>query len=144
MHPEEYVPQVTVAGLVVARDGDILLIRSHDWKDHYTTPVAKVAVGKTREQALVQSMKDSYGIDVEAVQYALTCDSIFSDECEKKSHFVIHVYIAKMNELQTKEDVLLADELDDFVWMPPFEAKELLLTKETKIFIDWYITHILK
>ncbi len=139
MHPEEYYPQVTVSGLVVANDGDILLIRSKEWNDHYALPDGKVHLGEAREPALCHALKEKCGLEVVSVQYALTIDSIFSDEYYRRSHFVIHEYVCKLSALQTKEDVLLQDDSDDFVWVPPFEAQKLLLTKEAQVFIQWYI-----
>ena len=139
MHPEEYLPLVTVGGLVVANDGDILLLRSNKWKDHYHAPCGQVALGEKREDAFFREVKEATCLDVINVQYVLTIDSIFSDEFWKKSHFVMHEYTSSLSDLQDKTDVMLNDEINDFVWVPPAQAQKLPLTKETKILLNWLL-----
>ena len=52
MHPEEYYPQVTVGCLIVANDGDILLIR-HEY-------VCKLSSLQTKEAVLLQDEGDNF------------------------------------------------------------------------------------
>jgi 8-oxo-dGTP diphosphatase len=139
MHPEEYLPLTTVGGLVIANDEDILLLRSKEWNDLYHMPYGQVALGEKREEAFFRVVKEATGLDVTYIEYALTVDSIFSEEFWKKSHFVMHEYIAKLSAMQDKTDIILHDEIDDFVWVPPFQAKKLPLTKETKILLNWLL-----
>jgi ADP-ribose pyrophosphatase YjhB (NUDIX family) len=139
MHPEEYIPITQVSGLLFAKDGDVLLYRSSFLKGHYSLPLGAVHLGETREAAFQRVVHDGFGLEIEHVRYAFTIDSIFSDEYFKKSHFVIHEYVADLTEFQDKNAVRLLSDQDAHLWVPPQFALDLLLTKESKIMIEWYL-----
>jgi ADP-ribose pyrophosphatase YjhB (NUDIX family) len=137
MYPEEYMPVTEVSGLVFAKDGDILLYRSPFFKDHYSLPLGAVHLGEKREQAFARVVQENFGLEIQNIRYAFTVDSIFSDEYLKKSHFVIHEYVAELSEFQDKNSVRLLSDQASYVWVPCMFALDLLLTKESKIMIEW-------
>lgn len=135
-------PLVTVGALVVADDGDILLVHSPKWKTAYTIPGGKVELGETREMAVIREIWEETGLHITDLQFALVQDSVFSDEFVKPNHFVMNEYIARLSTRSSKESVVLNEEGDSYIWLPPKEAIKLSLNRELYILIDWHLNHL--
>lgn len=134
-------PLTTVGGLIVAPDGDILLVKSWKWLGCYSMPGGKVEKGETREAAFVREVKEETGLEVRDVQFAMAQDSIFSPEFYKPNHFVMNNFVARLAPGYGKKDVILNDEADEYVWVSPSEARNMSLNKEAYILLDWYLEH---
>lgn len=132
-------PLVTVGGLVVAPDGDILLVRSKKWNDLYTLPGGKVEEGETREEACKREIWEETGLKVTHLRFAIVQDSIFSTEFWEKRHFVMHDFIAHLDHSCVKEDVKLNDEAYTYCWIAPQRAFTLPLHIECRLLIEWYL-----
>jgi ADP-ribose pyrophosphatase YjhB (NUDIX family) len=143
---EEYEHQralVTVGGLVVAPDGELLIVKSHKWSDTYTVPGGKVEFGETLEHAFKREIREETGLEIVDIQFAQIVESIFSKEFWKKNaHFVMHDYIGKLAPGCRKSDVVLNDEAQSYVWSPPQDALNLNLSQETVLLIQWYLSHV--
>lgn len=131
-------PLITVGALVVASDGDILLVRSKKWQGRYSIPGGKVELGETREQAVKREIKEETGLDVSEVKFVLVQESIYSPEFFEKRHFVMHDFIALLSKKCRKEDVILNDEAEEFLWITPKDALQLNLQRECRILIQWH------
>lgn len=134
-------PWVTVGGLVVAPDGDILLVRSKKWRDFYSLPGGKVEWGESREAAFIREIWEETSLKVTNVHFALVQDCIFPPEFWKKRHFVMNDFIADLDPTCSKEQVKLNDEAYIYEWVAPHQALKLPLHRECRILIEWYLTH---
>ncbi len=138
MLKNEY-PLVTVGALIVAHDGQILLVHSPKWTVDYTIPGGKVELGETREQAIVREVFEETGLYVNDVQFAIVQESLFSSEYIKSNHFVMNDFIVHLSPRSSKENVVLNEEGDHYLWIDPKEALALNLNKETYSLINWYL-----
>jgi ADP-ribose pyrophosphatase YjhB (NUDIX family) len=135
-------PLVTVGGLIVAPDKDILLVRSKKWSDLYSLPGGKVEWGETRQEAFQREVLEETGLQITNIYFALVQDCIFSKEFWEKRHFVMHDFIASLHPQCKKEDVVLNDEAYEFLWTNPKQALSLPLHHECRILIEWHLNHL--
>lgn len=136
-------PIATVGGLVIAPDGDILLLYSQKWNDCYTPPGGKIELGESREAAFVREVKEETGLDVTNVRFIATQDSVFSPDFKEPRHFVMNDFIADLSSHQSKEDVILNDEAEQYLWVSPEKARKLPLNREFYHLLDLYEQHML-
>lgn len=134
-------PLVTVGGLIIAPDGEILLVESHKWNNCYTVPGGKVEQGETRESAFIREIQEETGLRVCNVRFAQTHESIFSPEFKQNKHLIMNDFIADLAPGCSKDQVVLNDEAEKFIWVRPERAKELKLNRELYKLIDWYLEH---
>jgi len=134
-------PLATVGALIVAPDGDILLVRSKKWHDLFSLPGGKVELGETREEALRREIWEETGLKVGHVHFAIVQDCIFSPEFYQPRHFIMHDFIARLDSSASKEEVKLNDEAYTFCWIQPKQALELPLHRECRHLIEWYLAH---
>lgn len=135
-------PLVTVGGLIVAPDGEILLVESHKWNGCYTVPGGKVEQGETRESAFIREIKEETGLGICNVRFVQTHESIFSPEFKQNKHLIMNDFVADLAPGYAKDQVVLNDEAEKFIWVYPKRAKELKLNQELYKLIDWYLAHV--
>src|SRR5262245_2895813 len=126
-------PLVTVGGLIVAPDGDILLVRSKKWHDLFSLPGGKVEWGESREQAFIREIYEETSLKITNVRFAIVQDCIFSPEFWRKGHFVMHDFIADLDPSCSKQQVKLNDEAYHFDWIAPQKALTLPLHRECRV-----------
>ncbi|MBS4168923.1 dihydroneopterin aldolase [Parachlamydia sp. AcF125] len=131
-------PITTVGGLIVAADGDVLLVYSSKWSHCYTTPGGKVELGESREAAFVREIKEETGLEVTNIRFISTQESIYSPEFKEKKHFIMNDFIADLAPGYSKEDVVLNEEAESYVWVSVEEAKKLPLNRETRYLLNQY------
>lgn len=132
-------PLLTVGGLVIAPDGDILLVQSKKWGDRYSLPGGKVEGGESRAAAFQREVLEETGLSITPPRFVMVQESIFSEEFWSKEHFVMHDFIADLAPSFSKTDVLLNDEAYAYRWIAPKEALFLDLHQECRRLIEWYI-----
>ena len=136
-------PLITVGGLVIAPDGELLLVRSKKWHDLYSTPGGKVELGETREEAFQREIWEETHLKVLNIRFATIQESIYSEEFWQKSHFVMNDYIADLDPNCRKDQVILNDEAQAYCWVNPREALSYPLHQEARKLVCWYIDHVL-
>jgi len=136
---DQIYPLSTVGALIVAPDGDILLVQSKKWPGCFSIPGGKIELGESCEHAIIREVKEETGLDVLEVRYALTQESIFNPQFWKKMHFVMHEYICFLPSTVNKKGIQLNDEAFSYVWVTPQKALTLTLNQETYPLIEWYV-----
>lgn len=134
-------PLLTVGGLIVASDGEILLVQSAKWHNLYSLPGGKVEIGETREEAFKREIWEETRLKIKNLHFAIVQESIFSEEFWQKKHFVMNDFIAELDPSCSKEDVKLNDEAFAFVWISPKQALGLPLHHACRVLIEWYLDH---
>jgi dihydroneopterin aldolase len=134
-------PLLTVGGLIIASDGDLLLVRSKKWHDLYSVPGGKVELGETREEALRREIWEEAHVKILNIRFATIQESIYSPEFWQKNHFVMNDYIADLDPAFRKDQVILNDEAYAYCWVNPLEALSFPLHREARELIKWYIAH---
>lgn len=135
-------PLVTVGGLIVAPDGEILLVRSKKWHDLYSLPGGKVEWGESRKVAFIREIWEETRLKIINLRFAIVQDCIFSEEFWQKRHFVMNDFIADLDPSCPKEQVQLNDEAYAFIWIAPRQALNLPLHHECRVLIEWHIAHL--
>ena len=134
-------PLATVGGLILAPDGEVLLVKSKKWIDCFTIPGGKIELGETREEAFIREVKEETSLKLFNIHYAFVQDSIFNPQFWKKRHFIMHEFVGWMIPECAKHEVRLNDEAFDYRWIDPKEALKLPLNQETYPLLEWYLTH---
>ena len=137
-------PLVTVGGLIIAPDGEILLVQSKKWKDLYSIPGGKVELGETREEAFRREIWEETHLEITNIHFVMAQDCIFSPEYYKEAHFVMNDFIAYLHPNYTKDRVQLNEESHHFRWISPDKAIMLPLHKECRHLIEWYLKNFKK
>jgi nucleoside triphosphatase len=129
-------PEPTVGGLIVNKEGKILLTKSHKWFDKYTLPGGHIEVGETMKEAVAREVKEEVGLDVEVVEMLLMQEAIFAEEFWKRKHFIFFDFLCKSKDQQVKLD---GRELQEYVWEYPGAAFNLNLDSFTRKTIEKYL-----
>jgi nucleoside triphosphatase len=129
-------PEPTVGGLVVNKEGKILLTKSHKWYDKYTLPGGHIEVGETMKEAVAREVKEEVGLDVEVAELLLMQEAIFAEEFWKRKHFIFFDFLCRSKDQQVKLD---GGELQEYVWEYPGAAFRLNLDSFTKKTIEKYL-----
>lgn len=137
-------PILTVGALIIAPDGDVLIVKSHKWNNLYTVPGGKVDLNETREAALHREIFEETQLKIVNIRAAILQECIFSPEFYLKKHFLMSDYIADLHPSYQKEQVLLNNEAQQFLWIKPLEALNLPLQHETRVLLEWYLNLLSK
>ncbi len=129
-------PIVTVGGMVRASDGTILLVRSHKWHHLYTIPGGKVDLGETCVDAVVRELMEETALRVLNPQLVNIQESLFNEQFYRPSHFVMHDYLVDLAPEHSKDDVVLNEEAQEYLWVQPSEARKMHTNKELVIMLD--------
>ena len=128
-------PEPIVGALVFSPEGKLLLVRSHKWRDQYGLPGGHVELGETIEEAVQREVKEETGLDVNHVQFLFFQEMVFDESFWMESHFIFFEFVCKAN----ATEVILNSEAEEYVWVPPEEAKVMPLDIYTKKAIDEYL-----
>ncbi len=135
MEPQKY-PEVTVGALILNSKDEILLIKSHKWKDKFTIPGGHIEVGETIESALKREIKEEVNLDVVVVKPLTVQEAIFSKEFFKPRHFIFLDYFCKSESDNAKAD---DKEVQEVLWVSPDKSLELNLDSFSRKTIETYL-----
>lgn len=135
-------PLSTVGGIVVAPDGDILLVRSNKWKDLWTIPGGKIEIGESTTDALIREIKEETNLNVVDVEFINTQDCIFSKEFYLPRHFVFHDFVCSISDNSEKDKVVLNEEAQEYVWIAPEKAVNYPLTQQMRYLLNKYLARL--
>lgn len=142
LHNDFPYPLATVGGLVFAPDGDTLWVRSYKWGNRYSLPGGKVDLGETLAQAVIREVLEETGLVVINPKLATVQDCVYSPEFWKKGHFVMHDYLLDLSPESRKEDVVLNEEAQSYVWVSPKKALELPIIEPGRNLLNWYLSYV--
>jgi nucleoside triphosphatase len=66
-------------------------------------------------------MKEETGLDIYDIEHAWLGESVFQNSFHEKKHFIFINFVCKTDSCE----VMLNDELQEYVWVSPQEALEL-------------------
>ena len=133
---EQQYPEPTVGALIFNPEGELLLVKSHKWKNKYVVPGGHVELGETLEEALLREIKEETGLDVYDIELVLFQEFIYDDAFWKRRHFIFFDYACKSD----STEVRLNSEAQEFVWVSPDDALNLLMDAYTKRTIERYLS----
>jgi len=128
-------PEPTVGALILNPDGEVLLIRSHKWKDAYVMPGGHIELGERMEDALRREILEETGLEIEVVEFLGHQEFVYDEAFWKHRHFIFFDYVCKA--LST--DVTLNDEAQEYAWVSLEETPTILVEPYTRHAIEVYL-----
>ena len=121
-------PIVTVGGIILNENNQILLIKTDKWSGLYGTPGGKVDYGESLETALKREIKEETNLSIKNIHFIFYQDCIDHPEFYKPRHFLLMNFIAHID----PGKVSLNYESEHFRWEKIEDALKLPLNQPTK------------
>ena len=128
-------PRVCVGVIVLNTKGEMLLLRSHKWKNQWVVPGGGVEWGERSEDTVKREVLEETGLRITDAQFLGAEECIFPEEFHKKQHFIFFDFYAKT----TDTVVTLNDEAEEYQWVLPEESLKMDVNKSTRGFIEKYL-----
>ncbi|MCH9631425.1 MAG: hypothetical protein S4CHLAM37_14480 [Chlamydiia bacterium] len=135
---KQILPKVAVGILVIAPDGDILLIDSHKWQGLKSLPGGKLDFGESLENCARRETLEETGLHLHKVEFARFSEGVKPEGFFKEDHFVNFNYLGYLKTTEEKEKVILNEEGQSYSWVSVDYARKLPLNVFTKEIVDWY------
>ncbi len=126
-------PVATVGALIFNDADEVLMIRTHKWSNLWGIPGGKIKAGESSVAALRREIKEETALDIEAIQFALVQDCIYSKEFYRDAHFVLLNYTARC---AGARQVVLNDEAREFRWIAATQALAMPINEPTRILLN--------
>ena len=133
-------PRVCVGVLVYNKKGEILLGRSHKWRNRWVVFGGGLEYGETFEACAKREVKEETGLTVSTIRFVDMQEAVFPKKYHKKQHFVFVDFSAKA----TSKKVKLNDEAQAYAWVSPRAALRMNLGPPTRLFIRRYMEKLKK
>ena len=104
--------EVTVSGIILNQNDEILLCKSHKWDNKYIIPGGHVEYGEKMENALRRELKEETDLDIYSIKLAGVKEYFEDNSYYKKRHFIFFDYICRTD----NTEVVLNDEAQSFTW----------------------------
>ena len=111
-------PEPTVGALILNPDGEVLLLRSHKWRDQYVIPGGHIELGERMEDALRREIAEETGLDVYDISFLGFQEFVYDEAFWKQRHFIFFDYACRTDTVQ----VTLNDEAQEYAWVSLEEA----------------------
>jgi nucleoside triphosphatase len=128
-------PEPTVGALILNPKDEILLMRSHKWRDRYVIPGGHIELGERMEDALRREIREETGLEIHDVEFVGYTEFVYDDAFWERRHFIFFDYACRTR----SSEVRLNDEAEDYVWVPLMEAGRLDVEPYTRRIIELYI-----
>ena len=128
----------TVGALIRRPDGQVLLIRTHKWRNTWGVPGGKLEYGETLKGALEREVLEETGLVLTQSYWGPVQEAVQSPEFYKDAHFILLNFIA----LTESTEVTLNDEAQAYVWVAPETALGYDLNTPTRVLLTFYLTHL--
>ncbi len=130
-------PFVTVGGLIVNKEGKILLVKSPKWlKEKYSVQGGHVEPYEKLQDAIKREIKEEVGLDVKIGDLLLIQEVIKPEEFYDNSrHFIFFDFVCYSEDTNVKIDNL---EIVNYVWVSLDEALKLDVEKFTRNLLNKY------
>lgn len=128
------VPLATVGALIFNGQGQVLLVRTHKWRDRWGIAGGKIRRGESALEALRRETREETGLEIEEMRLVMVQDCIEPEEFETSAHFLLMNYTARC--VSDDASVELNDEAEEFRWVLPEEALLMELNQPTRYLIE--------
>jgi len=131
--------EIVASILIVNKNKEILLIKSHKWGDNYLIPGGHVEPTETVEAAAIREGEEETGLKLKPL-YCVNVGELINDPTfNRKAHLIFFHFVC---EALTEEVQLDEKELNEFIWINPQKALDLNMTEGINQTIRNYINNI--
>jgi len=114
-------PEPTCGALIFNSKGEMLLVKSHKWKNKYVMPGGHVELGETIEDALKREIMEETGMRIYDIEYLMHQEFIYGKEFYKKKHFIFFDFYCKTK----SKKVILNNEGQEYKWVKLKDALKM-------------------
>jgi nucleoside triphosphatase len=128
-------PEPTVGALILNSRDEVLLTRSHKWRDKYVIPGGHIELGERMEDALRREIAEETGLAIRDIEFIGYQEFVYDGAFWKKRHFIFFDYVCRTDSVQ----VTLNDEAQEYVWVSLERALALPVEPYTRSTIETYL-----
>ena len=128
-------PEPTVGALILNSQDEILLVRSHKWRDKYVIPGGHIELGERMEDALQREIAEETGLVIKDIEFIGHQEFVYDDAFWKKRHFIFFDYVCRTDSVQ----VTLNHEAQEYVWVSLERALAHPVEPYTRSTIETYL-----
>lgn len=122
-------PSITVGVFVFNQKKELLLLKSHKWKNLYVIPGGHIEKGETIKQACQREVKEETGLNIYGLKFINVQEAVFDKQFFKKRHFIFLDYLAFT---KGQQKVKLNKEAQSYCWVSLKQALKLSLNTFTR------------
>ena len=128
-------PEPTVGALILNPEGEVLLVRSHKWKNKYVIPGGHIELGERMEDALRREILEETGLAIDDIEFLAFQEFIYDRAFWKRRHFIFFDYVCRTRTTR----VTLNDEAQEYAWVSLEEAQTYPVEPYTRHAIEVYL-----
>jgi len=129
-------PEPVVGVLVINPKGEILLVKSHKWKNKYSLIGGHIEIGETIEDAIKRETREETGLKINKIEFICFQEALPKKYFYKKKHFIFLDFACK---IKYYKKIKLNSENQEYIWIDPKKALNLSLNRYTKITLKTYL-----
>ncbi len=133
MNSNKY-PEPTVGAIIFNPEGEILLARSHKWKDNYVIPGGHIELGEKIEDALRREIMEETGLKIYDIHLVGLQQCIYEKDFHEKKHFIFIDFACKVDTTKVK----LNEEHQEYIWVNIDSIEQLPLEPFTRKLLKEY------
>ncbi len=115
---------------------EILLVKTHKWKDRYSVVGGKVRRNERLNHTLLREVKEETGLAGEIGRHICTFDQIKNSGYYQTG--VSHIFVDNVVKVNSKQ-VILNEEAQDYIWIRPSDAlRDLDIEPNAKTTLELY------
>lgn len=125
--PKQY-PEVVVGLFIFNKKGEVLLVKSHKWKNAWIPVGGHVELGETIEHAAKREAFEETGLRVKNLRLINVLEGIFPKNFVKKKHFIyLHMSCTTLGKVRLDDD-----ELQEYAWVQLEKALRMQIRPNTR------------
>lgn len=136
MRKQEY-PEPAAGAFIKNKKGELLLVKSYEWKDLWHVPGGHIEVGERITDTVRREVMEEVGLKVKVARLISVQEAIFPKGHAKKKHFIYFDFLCEAEDDKVKLD---KTELREYRWVSPKTALKLKTDRFTKNSLKMYLT----
>lgn len=130
-------PEPAAGGFIVNKKGEILFVKSYEWKELWHIPGGHVETGERIVDALRREVMEEVGLKVRPTRLLSIQEALFPKANKGKKHLIYFDFLCEAETSNVKID---RKEIKEYKWFKPSEAKKLSFDPFTKHSLQVYLS----
>jgi nucleoside triphosphatase len=133
--PEQRYPEPTARAVILSANADVLLMRSHKWRNLWVLPGGHIELGEGIEDALRREVKEETGLTVHDLRFLLWQEFVYDRAFWEDRHFIFFDFECR----SATREATLNDEAEEYQWVPVEKALQLPIDDFTRRAIERHL-----